>query len=290
MKLQLLLFFLIFYFFANAQNDPELFPANDKKTGFIGYFLQDGKNVVKGQFCSASYNTDGYYIVSKANHEFYEDGRVKNEHIPDTEKYGILDSKGNFIINFNNNYSYIGVENGLIFVIRNNLSGIVNDKNEILVPLEYEELDIKKQGIIIAKKNTKYGIISKDNKILVPFIYDNIFSYAEDNLGNNFYVIVSKDNENGIIDKNHKFIVGLSKTELEFVTKKSIGIKKGNKYKLVDHNLKAILPNDFDKMYLIDVEGTGIYATNKGYGYYFDLDGKLLKKEKLIEEGEKSAN
>ncbi|MGV0754380.1 WG repeat-containing protein [Empedobacter brevis] len=290
MKLQLLLFFLIFHFSANAQNDPELFPANDKKTGFLGYFLQDGTNVVKGQFCSATYNIYGYYIVSKAEHEYYEDGRRKENHIPNTEKFGLLNSKGEFIIDFNNNYSFIGIENGLIYVIQNNLYGIIDDKNEILVPLEYEEMDIKKQEIIIAKKNTKYGIITKENKILVPFIYDNIFSYAENELANTFYVIVSKDNKNGIIDKNHKFIVPLSKTDLVFVTKKSIGIKKGNNYNLVDYNLKAILPNDFENMYLIDIEGTGIYATNKGYGYYFDLDGKLLKKEKLIEEREKSAN
>ncbi len=177
-----------------------------------------------------------------------------------------------------------------IFFKMEHLYGIIDDKNEILVPLEYEEMDIKKQEIIIAKKNTKYGIITKENKILVPFIYDNIFSYAENELANTFYVIVSKDNKNGIIDKNHKFIVPLSKTDLVFVTKKSIGIKKGNNYNLVDYNLKAILPNDFENMYLIDIEGTGIYATNKGYGYYFDLDGKLLKKEKLIEEIEKSAN
>ena len=290
MKLLLLLFFFIFHFSANAQKEPELFPGNDKRTGFLGYFLQDGTNVVKGQFCSATYNIDGYYKVSKAEHEYDEDGRRKEDHIPDTERFGLLNSKGELIIDFNNKYSFIGIEKGLIFVIQNNLYGIINDKNEILIPLEYEEMDIKKQEIIIAKKNSKYGIITKDNIIIVPFIYDSIFSYAENEFGDNFYVIVSKDNEKGIIDKNHKFIVPLSKTDFVFVTKKSIGIKKGNKYNLVDHTLKALLPNDFENMYLIDVEGTGIYATSKGYGYYYDLNGKLVKKEKLIEEGEKSGN
>ncbi|AZI32860.1 WG repeat-containing protein [Kaistella carnis] len=288
MKILLLIFILTLSYSLKAQNDPELFPVNDRKVGFLGYYLADGTNVVKGQFCTAGYNIDGYYMVSKAEHEYYEDGRRKENHIPNTEKFGLLNSKGEFIINFSDNYNFVGVEKGLIYVIRNNFYGVVNDKNEILVPIEYEELDIKKQGVIIAKKNTKYGIITKENKILVPFIYDNIFSFAENELANTFYVIVSKDNKNGIIDKNHKFIFRLPKTDLVFVTVKSIGIKKGNKYNLVDHNLKAILPNDFEKMYLIDVEGTGIYATSNGYGYYFDIDGKLLKKEKLIEEGMKT--
>lgn len=290
MKILLKCFCLILCNGMNAQNAPELFPANDRKVGYLGYYLEDGTNVIKGQFCSAGYNIDGYYMVSKAEHEYYEDGRRKEGHIPNTEKYGLLNSKGKFIIDFNNNYSFVGVENGLIYVIQNNLYGVVNDQNEIVVPIEYEELDIKKQGIIIAKRNNKYGITTKENKILVPFIYDNIFSFAQNEFENTFYVIVSKDNKNGIIDENNKFIVPLSKTDLVFVTIKSIGIKKGNKYNLVDHNLKPIVPNDFENMYLIDAEGIGIYATNKGYGYYFNIDGELLKKEKLIEEGMKTAN
>ena len=46
-----------------------------------------------------------------------------------------ISSKGEFIIDFENNYDYIGVSEGVIFVIKNNLSGVVNDKNEILIPL-----------------------------------------------------------------------------------------------------------------------------------------------------------
>ena len=72
--------------------------------------------------------------------------------------------------------------------------------------------------------------------------------------------------------------------DLQFVTEKSICIKKGNRFSLVDHNLKAILPNDFEVMYLVNIDHSEIYAKNKGYEYYFTIDGKLLKKEKSVED------
>ncbi len=283
------MFLLCSYYSASAQKDAELFPVNDRKTGYIGYYLEDGTNVVKPQFCSAGYNIDGYYMVSKAKHEYDEDGERKEKHIPNTEKVGLLNSKGNFIIDFNNNYEFIGVTNEIIYVLKNNLYGTVNAKNKTIIPLAYEKLDIQNNGVIIASKNNKSGIITKENKIIIPFIYDNIFSFTEAKTTDNFYVIVSKDGKEGIIDKAHKFIVPLAKNDFQFVTEKSICIKKGNRFSLVDHNLKAILPNDFEVMYTVNIDQSEIYAKNKGYEYYFSIDGKLLRKEKSFE-GEKSTN
>lgn len=289
MKILLLVFILTFYNSVKAQNEPELFPANDRKVGLIGYFLADGTNVVKAQFCSAGYNIDGYYMVSKAEHEYYQDGRRKEGHIPNTEKFGLLNSKGNFIIDFNNNYGFIGVEKGIIYVIKDNLYGTVNNKNEKIIPIEYDELEIQNQGIIIAKKNKKNGIITKDNKIIIPFDYDKINSFAEDKLNNNFFVVVSSGNKEGILNKNNKFILPLSEIEIKFVTPKTICIKKNGKYSLVDHKLQALLPNDFEEMSL-DFDQSKITGVNNGYEYHFTIEGKLLKKIKIFEEGMKVAN
>ncbi len=284
MKLSLLLILICFYSSSSAQQDAELYPVNDKKTGYIGYYLENGTNVVKPQFCSAGYIVDGYYMVTKAKHKYDEDGERTEKHIPNTEKVGLLNSKGDFIIDFNNNYDYIGVNSGIIYVMKANQYGTVDDKNKTVIPIEYERLDIQNQEVIIAAKNNRSAIINKENKIIIPFIYDDIFSFSESKKSNNFYVIVSKNGKTGIIDKDHKFIVPMAMRDLQFVTEKSICIKKGNRFSLVDHNLKAILPNDFEVMYLVNIDHSEIYAKNKGYEYYFTIDGKLLKKEKSVED------
>ena len=283
MKFLLILIIVSFYSSASAQNDAELFPVNDKKTGYIGYYLENGTNMVTPQFCSAGYSVDGYYMVTKAKHEYDEEGERTEKHIPNTEKVGLLNSKGEFIIDFNNNYDFIGIGSGIIYVLRNNRYGTVDDKNKTIIPLEYEKLDIQNQEVIIATKNNKSGIITKENEVIIPFIYDEIFGFAEAKTTDNFYVIVSKNGKTGIIDKDHKFIVAMAKRDLQFVTEKSICIKKGNRFSLVDHNLKAILPSDFEVMYLVNIDQSEIYAKSKNYEYYFAIDGKLLKKEKSIE-------
>lgn len=283
MKLILLLILLCCLSSANAQKVVELFPVNDKKTGYIGYYLENGSNVVKPQFCSAGYTVDGYYMVSKAEHEFDEDGQRTEKHIPNTEKVGLLNSKGEFIIDFNNNYDYIGVNSGIIYVMKGNQYGTVDDRNKTVIPIEYERFDIQNQEVIIAAKNNKSGIINRENKIIIPFIYDDIFSFSEGKNSTNFYVIVSKNGKTGVVDQDHKFVVALANNNLQFVTEKSICIKKGNRFSLVDHNLKAILPTNFEVMYLVNVDHSEIYAKDKGYEYYFTIDGKLLKKEKSVE-------
>lgn len=283
MKLILLLILLCCFSSANAQKDAELFPVNDRKVGYIGYYLENGTNVVKPQFCSAGYNVDGYYMVSKAEHEFDEDGQRTEKHISNTEKVGLLNSKGDFIIDFNNNYDFIGVNSGIIYVMKGNQYGTVDDRNKTIIPIVYKKLDIQNQEVIIATKNNKSGIITKENKIIIPFIYDEIFGFAEAKTTDNFYVIVSKNGKTGIVDEDHKFVVAMAKNDLQFVTEKSICIKKGNRFSLVDHNLKAILPTDFEVMYIVNIDHSEIYAKDKGYEYYFTIDGKLLKKEKSVE-------
>ena len=274
---------LFFHYYANAQNEPELFPGNDRKEGALGYFLKDGTKVIKGQFCSASYNIDGYYIVSLAEHEVDSYGNKKERHIPNTEKFGLLNGKGQFIINFKENYNSIYVKNGIIQVGKNNLYGIVNDKNEIVVPVQFEELEIKNQSAIIAKLNSKAGIINKENKIVIPFIYDEIDNFVENRASFNFLISVKKDNKIAIINQSNKIVVPFSNNKFQFITENSICIIKDNKFRLVDYNLKSLIPMKFNIMYTINEKPENkIYAENKNYGYYFTNNGTLLKKEKLI--------
>ena len=204
---------------------------------------------MKPQFCSASASIDGCYIVSKGEHEYDEHKNRKEEHLPNTEKFALLDSKGNFIIDFKNNYDFVGIADGIIQVKRNNLYGVVNSKNEIIIPFEYDELEIQNQGIIIVKKNNKASVLTNENKIIIPFIYDEIFSFTENKQANSFYVIVSMGDKKGVIDNYNQFIVGPSKIDLQFITDKSICIKKGKKFSLTDYKLKALLPIVFDAMY-----------------------------------------
>lgn len=285
MKKLLTVFALVLHFSINAQTDPELFPVNDRKAGHLGYYLEDGTNVVKPQFCSASYNIDGYYIVSKAEHEYYEDGRRKEEHIPDTEKFGLLNRKGEFIIDFNNNYDGIGVRNGVIYVIKNQFYGTVNDKNKIVIPIEYNVLNIEGKNRIIAGKNNKYGIYNYLGDTIIPFQYDFVGTPMPGEKDDEFLVIVQIKNKMGVINQQNQLVVPITEFRLSDLYKTTIVATDGKKFGVFDYKLNQILPFEFE---MIDVDEEEIKATKTGYQYYYTLSGELVKKESTSE-GEKSS-
>lgn len=260
----------------NAQQYNELYPLKNA-SGSIGYYLSDGTNIIPPQFCSATYNTDGYYLVSKADHEYDESGRRNEEHIPGTEKYGILNSKGEWVIGLDNTYSSIGISSGFIKVTKNDLSGIVDDNNKILIPIEYENLDPMYSTLISAKKNGKKGLINIENKTLVPFLYDEIHGFHFMNDKNQFYAIVRIGDQYGVVNNNGQYIINLSDTELVSLTDTTIIIRKNGLFGLSDFQMKIIIPLEYNDAYLY---GRELFFQKKDVNFYFSPAGKLLRKEK----------
>lgn len=280
MKIQLVLFFFVIHFSVQAQIDPELYPANDRKVGHLGYYLEDGTNVVKPQFCSASYKTDGYYLVSKAEHEYTEDGRRKEEHIPNTEKFGLLDSKGNFIIDFNNGYDGIGVSDSVIYVVKNNLYGTVNDQNRIVIPIEYNTLEIDEKNRIRAQKDEKYGIINHLNQMIIPFQYDFIGTTIADEKEGGFFAIVQIKEKTSVINQNNEIIVPSTKYDFTDLYKTVIVAMNDDKFGVLDYKLNQILPFEFERIYVDEKE---LNAYKHEYRYVYNLNGELIKKENISE-------
>lgn len=292
-KILLLIVLLLLFtvpIFVFGQSDPELFPVNDRKVGYIGYYLEDGTNVVKPQFCSASYYTDGYYIVSKAEHEIKYDnyGSRTEKHLSETAKFGLLDSKGQFIINFDNNYSFISVYNGIITVSKNDFYGIVNEKNEILIPVEYEDLCPINPSVIVATKKNKMGIINTKNEIKVPFIYDKIFQQNEDipiSLVMFYddipYFIVKQGEKYGVINQKGEFIAGLNDDKIVLATKFFIVVEKDGKYGFIDYQQKVILPfKQYDSVDYYGGDEINFMKDNEKFIY--NINGKFIRTEKFI--------
>jgi len=287
MKILIVIFLLSAPLFVNAQNDPELFPINDRGVGLLGYYLKDGKtNVVKPQFCSASYRTEGYYMVSKAAHEYDEDGRRKENHIPNTEKFGLLNSKGQFVIDFNNDYDGIFVSKSIIYVIKNNLFGTVNEQNKMVIPIIYKEFNIENKNWIYAKNKTnKFGVLNHLGKTIIPFQYDYIGEPVTNGTSKDFLVIVKTDNKYGVINQNQEFVVPLTNTEFAQLTEVSIIAKKNDQYGLLDYKLKVILPFEFETLNFSEDK---IEGTKKGFHHIFTIKGKLVDKKEIQIEGRKN--
>ena len=273
MKIVFTLSALLLHLFINAQNDPELFPINDRKVGYMGYYLQDGTNIVKPQFCSATYIIEGYYRVSKADHEMDSNGKRKENHIPNTEKFALLNSKGHFVIDFNNSYDFIDLDKGIIIVLQNKFYGTVNSTGKIIIPIKYTEIIIADKNRVIAVENEKYGILNYLNEIIIPFNYDSILGTVLNENNNGFYALVKEKETYGVINQSNKYVTPKTNIVFTELTNKSILAKKNNKFGLLNYNLKPLLPFEFESL---DIEDNKLNATKKGRNYHYDFSGKLI--------------
>ncbi|MCV9926622.1 WG repeat-containing protein [Flavobacterium sp. LS1R49] len=261
------IYLLILTFTVNsvcAQNKSELDIIRHRGKG-LGYALKNGTIIVKPQFSSASYDIDGYYIVSKID-------SLNNT------RYALLNREGKYIINLENSFDFFYVKNGKIVVKKNNYYGIINDDNEIIVPIKYNEIRLESEGFIIAMQNKKYGVLDYKNNILVPFLYDFISDFSTVHNNGKRYAVVEINGKNGVIDDSNNYLIKPTKTiEMSEVVNNSIIVTKNHKWGLIDFSMRTILPIVYDSLKHYRLQAY-LHAKKDEYYYHFTLDGKLIKK------------
>ena len=123
--------------------------------------------------------------------------KPKSSNIPqseETESY-FLDGNMNYI----NSEPYLNMKfhEGYFICEKNNMAGVVDSKNNIIIPFNYKKLfvPINSHDPVFYGKNSnnKFGSISNLSKVIIPFEYDSL-------LVNTKYCIFKKENRYGIID------------------------------------------------------------------------------------------
>ncbi|MDD5360967.1 MAG: WG repeat-containing protein [Ignavibacteria bacterium] len=157
----------------------------------------------------------------------YDDARLfygRKACVKIKNKYGCIDYSGNIIIppiydssqDINENFAYPGEEIFLAdndkvsffsdnFAITklNNKYGFVDKKNEIVVPIIYDNVKPFHEGYACIQINEKWGMINQNGKLVIPLIYDDIYPFYEDRAG------VELSQHWGFIDKSGKEIIPL---------------------------------------------------------------------------------
>lgn len=125
----------------------------------------------------------------------------------------------------------------IAFVKNGEKQGIVNMRNEIIIPLEYEKMEFPFdfEGHALVEKNGKKGILSLENKILLPLEYDFI-----KRLGSKY--IVGQSGKFGVQGYHRQIILPFKYEEvnLDMFKYEAILRRKGLKGKVI---AIGILPN-----------------------------------------------
>lgn len=162
-------------------------------------------------------NKDDLYkiIDTKGNIIFEEISISKPDIISDNEQDKFISFKNNQTVKIINlqtkeiisNYEYEDVGynetiDGLIKVIKDGKYGFIDEKGNIIINFEYENLaDSFVEDIIIAKKDGKCGCIDKNGNTVINFEYDRIGKLSEGLLS------AKKENKIGFIDKQGNIVI-----------------------------------------------------------------------------------
>lgn len=158
--------------------DPTLFIARNSKSKWSMYNI-DGKQVIPEIYDDYDDMGHGYYLVSRSGNHAILDVRTLKEVIPARYYHYIAEigyhiARSPFVVFTNNNKrgAYVATKQGLK-----------------TIPAEYDMIKIMPNKAIMVQKDNKWGIIDEDNNIIIPIENKYIEQYYNDIL------IVSKFKE-----------------------------------------------------------------------------------------------
>ena len=126
--------------------------------------------------------------------------------------YGVIDVKGNTIIEAKYDYIEYLPNSGDFLVKSNNKVGIISAKRETKIQILYDSLELidSSSGLYLAKKDNKYGVIDAKGNIKIYIEYDQIgidnTQFEQNNIKNRYLldngmILAKKDKYWGAFDK-----------------------------------------------------------------------------------------
>ena len=221
-------------------------------------------------FC-AKLDTDGNIIQKYECDNCWFYGKYTTIQI--SGKWGVIDSDNNFIIPPKyENIDYI--QDDMWRVTLNNKQGIIDSNDSILVNIIYDELtNYKNTSYLIAVKNNLWGIIDKSENIIIPFEYSQLwYGYIGNEIkDSNIYAM--KNGFAGIISIKGDIVIPFEYKELFYLSENTISAKIDNeKYILINENNERICPTIFEDMHE-NFDKTDIYPVklNGLWGFIDEL-------------------
>jgi hypothetical protein len=186
-------------------------------------------------------------------------------------KEGLIDINGKVIIEpiYDEISGYF--INGFMRVRNNGKAGIINEKGEIVIPIDYDNVLDYKNDMFTAEKSNKWGIIDIENNIIIPFEYRRIRHFEDD-----LALITNKGT--GYINKEQKIVIEPQNSfnlSGDFYNGLAL-VKKDKKYGFINKENEIVIPIIYDNALPFKCKKT--IVQKDGVSFFINKKGKMIKR------------
>ena len=246
-----------------------------KKDGLYGVVTIDGKIIIKPNYFDI--NADGYY----SNKTKYENGGFIIQMRTDNGyKYGYADKNGKVLFectyneiyriteNESENDAYIvSSYNGKYGLIKNdktifeneydsieydsttnlailtklNKQGISTLEGHLILPIEYEAIDIGGDYINAIKDNNREVFNEKGEKLQTTFV-------SHQKVNNNYAIVIDENNNYNIADSSNNLLLKQGYVYIEYFTNDLFIVTQGNNSGLINTNGNVVVPIQYSTL------------------------------------------
>ena len=237
------------YVFSNCEGTESFFIVEiDNKMGAIN---NSGKTIVPIYYEEVTHKWNSvYFVKSKGLYGFYNDGELKTDIIYDS-------------------ISQINYE-GKILVSQYNMKGVLDECGNVIIPIEYDNIESDSHDIYIVEKNGKKGVFC-NNKQIISTVYDTIvFDYWTLH-----GFILTKCDKKGFSNLEGLITIPVEYDEIIAVESYFI-IACNQKFGLYYNNGKEILPIEYDSIKEWGWKTSRILVNKNGWWQIYNLDNRVL--------------
>lgn len=162
-------------------------------------------NPVHSYYNDYTYNR-GQFYKSRDYDRFDKNNPYLKKEYPNG-KYGIINSKGEYVVNCIYDMIFPFSESYIAVVKLNNKWGCIDEMGNIIVPIKYDCINEFQNGLASTLYNGKWGIINAMGETIVPFVYEKVLYVGETlslQLGNNIYEF---DNQGLFLNLNKEYLI-----------------------------------------------------------------------------------
>lgn len=161
----------------------------------------------------------------------------------------------------------------LAVVQETNLSGVIDNQGNFIVPLGYDRIVPWSNGALMVKKGDNCGVLGADGRIIVPVEYLNILIPSHGNT----YLVENNEARWGAYSADGRMVLAAVYDEITATDKENtcFAVRQGTVWKFIHGDGSIASDEEFDYIGEFSEEGLGVVRQKDKWGYV-SLQGKIV--------------